>query len=297
MFVSCTCVIVFFFQAEDGIRDAQESRGLGDVYKRQHVSSLRAAHSQELAAVLEKETKLREADGQRIKKLRAESAREREAAKTQMMEQLEISRCGLEAELASRRAELEQTLELQLAERSSQLDKERADELEMIISKLDAEFSETKKELEEEAQVQVVALESQMRELQQQSGDKQKKLQLQLEKEHKSRLCYQNDTQERIQELEQKLQIQSSTLASKDQLVSSKEAEVVAVRREAEQHVQMAALQCCQQVQKLEGELETHKQANADVLLCARSTEQDELSVTQAIGCVSRQARFGTSRT
>ena len=28
-------VICFFFQAEDGIRDAQESRGLGDVYKRQ----------------------------------------------------------------------------------------------------------------------------------------------------------------------------------------------------------------------------------------------------------------------
>ena len=36
----CACeikalVCVFFFQAEDGIRDAQESRGLGDVYKRQ----------------------------------------------------------------------------------------------------------------------------------------------------------------------------------------------------------------------------------------------------------------------
>ena len=28
----------FFFQAEDGIRDAQESRGLGDVYKRQIVN-------------------------------------------------------------------------------------------------------------------------------------------------------------------------------------------------------------------------------------------------------------------
>ena len=28
-------VFIFFFQAEDGIRDAQESRGLGDVYKRQ----------------------------------------------------------------------------------------------------------------------------------------------------------------------------------------------------------------------------------------------------------------------
>ncbi len=27
------CVFFFFFQAEDGIRDAQESRGLGDVYK------------------------------------------------------------------------------------------------------------------------------------------------------------------------------------------------------------------------------------------------------------------------
>ena len=32
-------IFVFFFQAEDGIRDAQESRGLGDVYKRQHVRS------------------------------------------------------------------------------------------------------------------------------------------------------------------------------------------------------------------------------------------------------------------
>ena len=30
-------VVCFFFQAEDGIRDAQESRGLGDVYKRQIV--------------------------------------------------------------------------------------------------------------------------------------------------------------------------------------------------------------------------------------------------------------------
>ena len=32
------CVFFFFFQAEDGIRDAQESRGLGDVYKRQQVA-------------------------------------------------------------------------------------------------------------------------------------------------------------------------------------------------------------------------------------------------------------------
>ena len=31
---------IFFFQAEDGIRDAQESRGLGDVYKRQVIQVL-----------------------------------------------------------------------------------------------------------------------------------------------------------------------------------------------------------------------------------------------------------------
>ena len=31
----CCGLFIFFFQAEDGIRDAQESRGLGDVYKRQ----------------------------------------------------------------------------------------------------------------------------------------------------------------------------------------------------------------------------------------------------------------------
>ena len=29
------CVMFFFFQAEDGIRDLVRSRGLGDVYKRQ----------------------------------------------------------------------------------------------------------------------------------------------------------------------------------------------------------------------------------------------------------------------
>ena len=32
--------VFFFFQAEDGIRDAQESRGLGDVYKRQALGGL-----------------------------------------------------------------------------------------------------------------------------------------------------------------------------------------------------------------------------------------------------------------
>ena len=31
------CVFVFFFQAEDGIRDLVRSRGLGDVYKRQEL--------------------------------------------------------------------------------------------------------------------------------------------------------------------------------------------------------------------------------------------------------------------
>ena len=39
-FVGCVSVgyevgVVFFFQAEDGIRDLVRSRGLGDVYKRQ----------------------------------------------------------------------------------------------------------------------------------------------------------------------------------------------------------------------------------------------------------------------
>ena len=39
VFMSIMRVFVFFFQAEDGIRDAQESRGLGDVYKRQSLYS------------------------------------------------------------------------------------------------------------------------------------------------------------------------------------------------------------------------------------------------------------------
>ena len=32
----CAICSYFFFQAEDGIRDLVRSRGLGDVYKRQH---------------------------------------------------------------------------------------------------------------------------------------------------------------------------------------------------------------------------------------------------------------------
>ena len=34
-YVASVCALVFFFQAEDGIRDLVRSRGLGDVYKRQ----------------------------------------------------------------------------------------------------------------------------------------------------------------------------------------------------------------------------------------------------------------------
>src|SRR5678815_5899744 len=38
----------FFFQAEDGIRDAQESRGLGDVYKRQYLRNLMSIDTEEM---------------------------------------------------------------------------------------------------------------------------------------------------------------------------------------------------------------------------------------------------------
>ncbi len=35
LFESLIVTFFFFFQAEDGIRDVERSRGLGDVYKRQ----------------------------------------------------------------------------------------------------------------------------------------------------------------------------------------------------------------------------------------------------------------------
>eukprot|EP00658_Telonema_sp_P-2_P075307 TRINITY_DN6481_c0_g1_i12.p1 TRINITY_DN6481_c0_g1~~TRINITY_DN6481_c0_g1_i12.p1 ORF type:complete len:323 (+),score=93.98 TRINITY_DN6481_c0_g1_i12:95-1063(+) len=43
-------VFFFFFQAEDGIRDAQESRGLGDVYKRQEEQQHTAPEEQQHTA-------------------------------------------------------------------------------------------------------------------------------------------------------------------------------------------------------------------------------------------------------
>ena len=41
----CFMVFVFFFQAEDGIRDLVRSRGLGDVYKRQEKNFLMRCRS------------------------------------------------------------------------------------------------------------------------------------------------------------------------------------------------------------------------------------------------------------
>ena len=40
--VDYSCVSIFFFQAEDGIRDLVRSRGLGDVYKRQTLDRMLA---------------------------------------------------------------------------------------------------------------------------------------------------------------------------------------------------------------------------------------------------------------
>eukprot|EP00658_Telonema_sp_P-2_P045855 TRINITY_DN33877_c0_g1_i1.p1 TRINITY_DN33877_c0_g1~~TRINITY_DN33877_c0_g1_i1.p1 ORF type:complete len:170 (-),score=13.33 TRINITY_DN33877_c0_g1_i1:98-607(-) len=42
-------ILFFFFQAEDGIRDAQESRGLGDVYKRQFGASALTESERQIA--------------------------------------------------------------------------------------------------------------------------------------------------------------------------------------------------------------------------------------------------------
>ena len=52
LMVALLWVFCFFFQAEDGIRDAQESRGLGDVYKRQPLFYANALHSTPVALQL-----------------------------------------------------------------------------------------------------------------------------------------------------------------------------------------------------------------------------------------------------
>eukprot|EP01015_Nassula_variabilis_P000553 TRINITY_DN1029_c0_g2_i1.p1 TRINITY_DN1029_c0_g2~~TRINITY_DN1029_c0_g2_i1.p1 ORF type:complete len:151 (-),score=50.26 TRINITY_DN1029_c0_g2_i1:60-512(-) len=44
----------FFFQAEDGIRDAQESRGLGDVYKRQYQRRVHGIETKQLVYTIKK---------------------------------------------------------------------------------------------------------------------------------------------------------------------------------------------------------------------------------------------------
>ena len=46
-------IVIFFFQAEDGIRDAQESRGLGDVYKRQVWAKADGARAAQAASAIQ----------------------------------------------------------------------------------------------------------------------------------------------------------------------------------------------------------------------------------------------------
>ena len=50
--VLCPVLLLFFFQAEDGIRDLVRSRGLGDVYKRQPMHRLRILSLTTAAAAL-----------------------------------------------------------------------------------------------------------------------------------------------------------------------------------------------------------------------------------------------------
>ena len=49
-------VVLFFFQAEDGIRDRSPSRGLGDVYKRQvqHHATTKNIDTQNLETVVKR---------------------------------------------------------------------------------------------------------------------------------------------------------------------------------------------------------------------------------------------------
>ena len=61
---------VFFFQAEDGIRDLVRSRGLGDVYKRQMMElSVDLPHNEIEKIVLADERSARWMEGKTIRKL------------------------------------------------------------------------------------------------------------------------------------------------------------------------------------------------------------------------------------
>eukprot|EP00658_Telonema_sp_P-2_P010954 TRINITY_DN14168_c0_g1_i1.p1 TRINITY_DN14168_c0_g1~~TRINITY_DN14168_c0_g1_i1.p1 ORF type:complete len:454 (-),score=122.09 TRINITY_DN14168_c0_g1_i1:176-1537(-) len=60
-------LVFFFFQAEDGIRDAQESRGLGDVYKRQVSTQSTGGEAQaEMSACEQHEARIRELEDRLI---------------------------------------------------------------------------------------------------------------------------------------------------------------------------------------------------------------------------------------
>ena len=71
--------VVFFFQAEDGIRDLVRSRGLGDVYKRQQEATLKAYEADLQKVVHTREVELQKAfDARELELQKAFDAREAE---------------------------------------------------------------------------------------------------------------------------------------------------------------------------------------------------------------------------
>ena len=65
--VGChTSLHVFFFQAEDGIRDLVRSRGLGDVYKRQVAQRVNRAHRTDHAGADDDDVTAHSAAGTRM---------------------------------------------------------------------------------------------------------------------------------------------------------------------------------------------------------------------------------------
>jgi len=116
------------------------------------VAEIRDTHAAEVRAITQKDGDTRHADLQKLEKVRKECSLEISLHRKRCNKELDEEKGKLANERDSLREEMEKELIRREAIIEARMQKEREEEMEMVIQKLDAEFSDAKRRVEEKCE-------------------------------------------------------------------------------------------------------------------------------------------------
>ena len=226
----------------------------------EQISALRQTHAAEIAAMAQKEQSLKTNDLQRLEAVRKESAQEMAAYKRRADAELATERERLREERALGLQELEAELARREAASLQHLEKTRDEEMEMIISKLDAEYAASRLGTEEQCEKRVRAVEDACRlrqeQLEVQHSEEERKAtvrEARLHEELKDSAQIQASLEREVKQLQEKLGHVESELAAR-------EGQLEAAKTEASQGAQASAVRFGEQVGSLQQRLRDESQ-------------------------------------